>query len=63
MKDMVISFALSIREQRLECQCPSILIAEDDEFIKIITKTMLMSVKLEVHDVGNGQQAVDAIEE
>eukprot|EP00347_Sterkiella_histriomuscorum_P000102 403377173 len=63
MKDLITNFAVRIREERQKCECPSILIVEDDEFIKIITKTMLMSVKFQVHDVGNGQLAVDAVDE
>lgn len=63
MKDYITSFAMSIRDSRKDCECPSILIVEDDEFIKIITKTILMGVKFEVHDVGNGLLAVEAVEE
>jgi CheY-like chemotaxis protein len=36
---------------------------EDDEFIKIITKTMLMNLGFEIYDVGNGALAVETVEE
>ncbi|CDW75560.1 histidine kinase-dna gyrase b-and hsp90-like domain containing protein [Stylonychia lemnae] len=63
LKEEITTFALRIREMRKECQCPSILIVEDDEFIKVMTKYTLMQVKFELHDVGNGQLAVEAVEE
>ena len=63
MKDTLIQHAKQINLERQDCNCPSILIVEDDEFIKIITKTMLIELEFEVFDVGNGQMAVEAVEE
>jgi len=46
--------------ERQNCGCPSILCAEDDEFIRFVTKTNLEALGFEVMDVCNGQQAVEA---
>jgi CheY-like chemotaxis protein len=39
------------------------LIVEDDEFIRILTKTVLVQLGFEVKDVGDGSLAVQACEE
>jgi len=47
----------------MKCKCPSILIVEDDEFIRVLTKTMVMKLGFDVKDVGHGGLAVEALED
>ena len=61
LEDMLVNLAKDIREQRLNCNCASILIVEDDEFIRIITKAMLLPLGFEIQDVGNGALGVEAV--
>lgn len=37
------------------CKCPSILIVEDDEFVRIINKTIIKEQGFEIKDTMNGK--------
>ena len=63
IEEVLCNMAAHINEHRKQCRCPSILIVEDDEFIKIITKAMLLNLGFDIQDVGNGALAVEAVEE
>ena len=50
-----------VEEKRKRCGCPSVLIVEDDEFVRIINRTILVQLGFEVKDVTNGKLAVEAV--
>jgi len=50
-----------INTQRAACNCPSVLIVDDDEFIRIGNKLQLVEIGLIDESVGNGQLAVEAV--
>ena len=62
LEAQLMKYATDLRESR-DCKCPSILIVEDDEFIRIVTKTIITQLGFEVKDVWNGQLAVNALRE
>jgi len=55
-------FAQMINIKREFCHCPSVLIAEDDDFIRLVNKTVLLQLGIYSFDVGNGLQAVEAVQ-
>lgn len=59
----MMEFAKKIVETRQNCNCPTVLIAEDDDFIRLVNKMTFMQLGFEVMDVGNGLMAVEALED
>ena len=46
-----------------KCGCESILIVEDDEFIRVLTKTFLEQFGFRVKEEGNGKNGFEAYKE
>lgn len=49
-----------IEKSRINCNCPSVLMVEDDEFVRLLNKTTIKELGFEFKEAHNGRIAVEA---